>query len=100
MEFKVKHGALETIKSGCLVVAIADARGLTGPAAQLDAACSGMLSAAVKHGDISGKQGQTLMLFSLPGIAAARVLLRATTLREHHFIHINAGRSLRQRRSL
>lgn len=75
MEFKVKHGALETIKSGCLVVAIADARGLTGPAAQLDAACSGMLSAAVKHGDISGKQGQTLMLFGLPGIAAARVLL-------------------------
>ncbi len=75
MEFNVKHGALETIKTGCLVVAISDERKLSGPAADLDKACGGQISAAVKHGDISGKAGQTLMLFGLPGISAQRVLL-------------------------
>ncbi|HDZ55970.1 MAG TPA: leucyl aminopeptidase [Pseudomonas xinjiangensis] len=75
MEFNVKHGALETIKTGCLVVAVSEARPLDGPAAILDKACSGQISAAVKHGDISGKAGQTLMLFGLPGITAQRVLL-------------------------
>jgi leucyl aminopeptidase len=75
MEFKVKHGTLETIKSGCLVVAISESKTLTGPAADLDKATGGMLTSAFKHGDIAGKPGQTLMLFGLPGIAAARVLL-------------------------
>ncbi len=75
MEFNVKHGKLETIKTGCLVVAIHDSRQLTGPAAELDQACNGQISAAIKHGDISGKSGQTLMLFGLPGISAQRVLL-------------------------
>ncbi|MFN3581276.1 MAG: leucyl aminopeptidase [Pseudomonas sp.] len=75
MEFNVKHGALETIKSGCLVVALSETKTLSGPAADLDKACNGQISAAIKHGDISGKAGQTLMLFGLPGIAAQRLLL-------------------------
>ena len=75
MDFNVKHGTLETIKSGCLVVAISEAAPLEGPAAELDKACSGQISAAIKHGDISGKSGQTLLLFGLPGVTAQRVLL-------------------------
>ncbi|AQZ93489.1 leucyl aminopeptidase [Halopseudomonas phragmitis] len=75
MEFNVKHGTLETIKSGCLVVALSEARSLSGPAADLDKACGGQISAAIKHGDITGKPGQSLMLFGLPGITAQRVLL-------------------------
>ncbi|WP_373185322.1 leucyl aminopeptidase [Halopseudomonas sp.] len=75
MDFNVKHGTLETIKSGCLVVAISEAASLEGPAAELDRATSGQISAAIKHGDITGKSGQTLMLFGLPGVTAQRVLL-------------------------
>ncbi|MEJ6656794.1 MAG: leucyl aminopeptidase [Pseudomonas sp.] len=75
MEFNVKHGAAETIKTGCLVVSINEARTLTGTAAHLDGICGGQISAAVKRGDITGKPGQTLMLFALPGITAERVLL-------------------------
>jgi len=75
MEFNVKHGAPETIKTGCLVVSINEARTLTGTAAHLDSVCGGQISAAVKRGDITGKSGQTLMLFALPGISAQRVLL-------------------------
>jgi len=78
MEFNVKHGALETIKTGCLVVGINEARTLTGTAASLDGICGGQISAAVKRGDITGKSGQSLMLFALPGISAQRVLLVGT----------------------
>ncbi len=75
MDFNVKHGTLETIKSGCLVVAISEGATLDGAAAELDRACSGQISAAIKHGDINGKSGQTLLLFGLPGITAQRILL-------------------------
>ena len=75
MEFSVKHGNLETLKTGCLVVAVNEGKALVGPAADLDKACAGQISAAIKQGDISGKAGQTLMLFGLPGITAQRVLL-------------------------
>ena len=78
MEFNVKHGALATIKTGCLVVGISEAKTLTGPAAELDATSGGQISAAIKRGDITGKSGQSLMLFALPGISAQRVLLVGT----------------------
>ena len=78
MEFNVKHGALASIQTGCLVVGINEAKTLSGPAAELDTASGGQLSAAVKRGDISGKSGQSLMLFALPGITAERVLLVGT----------------------
>src|SRR5690606_593967 len=75
MEFNVKHGAPETIETGCLVVSINESSTLTGTAAHLDSLCGGRISAAVKQGDIAGKPGQTLMLFDLPGVAAQRLLL-------------------------
>ena len=53
MEFNVKHGALETIKCGCLVVAVSESKTLSGPAAQLDSACGGQISAALKSGHCS-----------------------------------------------
>ncbi|PKM31356.1 MAG: leucyl aminopeptidase [Gammaproteobacteria bacterium HGW-Gammaproteobacteria-11] len=78
MEFNIKQGSLATIKTGCLVVGISEAKSLSGPAAELDKACNGQISAAVKQGDISGKAGQSLMLFGLPGISAQRLLLLGT----------------------
>ncbi|MEH6565671.1 MAG: leucyl aminopeptidase [Halopseudomonas sp.] len=75
MEFNVKHGALESIKCGCLVVAVSEGKTLSGSAAHLDSLCGGQISAALKTGDLSGKAGHSLMLFALPGIAAQRLLL-------------------------
>ena len=75
MEFNVKHGALETIKCGWLVVTVSEGKTLTGPAADLDKASGGQLATALKNGDLSGKSGSSLTLFALPGVAAQRVLL-------------------------
>ena len=91
MEFNVKHGALATIKTGCLVIGISEAKTLSGAAAELDTASGGQLSAAIKRGDISGKSGQSLMLFALPGITAQRVLLVGTGKEE---LNVRAWRKL------
>src|SRR5690606_36703716 len=90
MEFNVKHGALATIKTGCLVVGISEAKTLTGPAAELDATSGGRISDAMMRSDITGKSGQSLILFALSGISAQRVLLVGTGKDELH------NRSFRQ----
>lgn len=60
-------------KTACVVVGIYDNKKLTVEAAALDS--KGMISAAVKSGDISGKAGSTLVLRNVTGVAAERVVL-------------------------
>lgn len=75
MEFTIKAGSPEKLKSGC-VVAGAYANGdLTAAARALDKACDGAIAAVLARGDLDDKAGSTLMLHDLAGIAAPRVLL-------------------------
>jgi leucyl aminopeptidase len=78
VEFSIKPLSPETAKTGCVVVGVykgADAAGgeLTPAARRLDQASKGALKKALR--DLSGKTGSTLLLHSLPGVAAERVLL-------------------------
>src|SRR4029077_17997425 len=57
------------------VAGVFEKRKLTGPAASLDHAAKGYLTAVVKSGDMDGKAGTTLLLQKVPGVAAERVLL-------------------------
>jgi leucyl aminopeptidase len=50
-------------------------RRLSTAAASIDRAAGGYLSAVLRRGDMPGKAGTTLLLHSVPGIAAERVLL-------------------------
>ncbi len=75
MEFLVKSTRPETLKTATLVVAIGEGRKLSETAKAVDLASKGALSAVLKRGDITGKPGQTLLLHSLPGLKAERVLL-------------------------
>ncbi|MGA4599951.1 M17 family peptidase N-terminal domain-containing protein, partial [Ectopseudomonas hydrolytica] len=75
MEFLVKSIRPETLKTATLVVAIGEGRKLGEAAKAVDQASNGALSAVLKRGDIAGKPGQTLLLHSLPGLKAERVLL-------------------------
>ena len=52
-----------------------DTAKLANAAQALDQAANGAISSAVGNGDISGKAGSTLLLQSVPGVAAQRVLL-------------------------
>ena len=79
MEFLVKSTRPETLKTATLVVALGEGRKLGTAAKALDDASGGAISAVLKRGDIAGKQGQTLLLHSLPGLKAERVLLLLKT---------------------
>lgn len=75
MEYVVKSGSAEKLKTGCLIVGIWERRSLSDAAQAVDAASQGALTAVLKRGDLDGKLGSTLMLHQLAGIAAERVLL-------------------------
>ena len=75
MEFSIKSVQPGRTKTGCAVVGVYDNRKLSAAAAQLDEAANGHVSAIVRRGDMEGKSGTTLMLHSVPNIAAERVLL-------------------------
>ena len=73
MEFSIKARSPEAARSGCVVAGIYAGKELTPAAKRIDQAARGALRRAL--GDLSGKPGSTLLLRSLPGVAAERVLL-------------------------
>lgn len=75
MEYVVKSGAADKLKTGCLIVGVWERRSLTEAGQAIDTASSGMLSAVLKRGELDGKLGDTVMLHQVAGIAAERVLL-------------------------
>lgn len=75
MDFSIKTGIPEKQKADCLVLAVFESGKLADSTAAIDKACGGVISKIVKQGDISGKVGQTLVLFNLANITSPRVLL-------------------------
>ena len=75
MEFSIKSGSPERIRTGCIIVGVFDARKLSAAGAALDRATRGQLTAALKRGDMEGKSGTTLLLAQVSRVSAQRVLL-------------------------
>ncbi|HLY95677.1 MAG: leucyl aminopeptidase family protein, partial [Sideroxydans sp.] len=75
MEFSIKQGSPEKLKSGCVVVGVFEGGKLSKSAQALDKAAKHALSDVIAHGDMNGKPASTLLLHKLPGVAAERVLL-------------------------
>ena len=75
LEFSVKSGDPEKQRSACLVAGVFEGRKLSASARRLDGASSGALSAILRHGDLEGKSGQSLLLHNLPGVLCERLLL-------------------------
>ncbi len=69
----VLDGSLDQVAADWLVVGVYDKGVLTAPAASIDAALGGTISALVTRGDITGKLAETIELLSVSGIAATRV---------------------------
>jgi len=75
VEFSIKQGNPDSVKSGCVVVGVFDGGKLSTAAQVLDKAAKHALSDLIARGDMSGKAATTLLLHKLPGVAAERVLL-------------------------
>jgi leucyl aminopeptidase len=73
VEFSIKALSPETAHVGCVVLGVHQGGELTPAARRVDQASKGALKKALR--DISGRTGSTLLLRSLPGVAAERVLL-------------------------
>jgi len=75
VEFSIKQGSPEKLKSGCVVVGVFEGGKLSSAAQAIDKSAKHALSDLIARGDMSGKSSSTLLLHKLPGVAAERVLL-------------------------
>ena len=75
MEFSIKSTQAEKQRNDCVVVGVYEPKKLTAAATAIDQASGGYLTGILKRGDMKGKLGSTLMLYSVPGTACQRVLL-------------------------
>lgn len=75
MEFSIKNGSPEKLRTDCLIVGVFEGKKLTEAAKLIDAATEKAVSAALKSGDLEGKAGSTLLLRQLAGVSTPRVML-------------------------
>ncbi len=75
LNFSVTQQAPEVASAACIVVGVFDERELSAAAARVDQASGGALMRLIESGDLGSKLGATQVLFGLPGVAAARVLV-------------------------
>ncbi|CAK0779364.1 hypothetical protein CCP4SC76_6860002 [Gammaproteobacteria bacterium] len=75
MEFRSKSTHPAKYRGACLVLGLFEKKRLGEAAQRVDKASNGFLSEVLKTGDILGEEGQTLMLYQVPGIESERVLL-------------------------
>jgi len=75
MEFSIKQGSPDKLKSNCVVVGVFENGKLSKSAQILDTAAKHILSDLIASGDMSGKAASTLLLQKIEGIAADRILL-------------------------
>ncbi|MBL8540057.1 MAG: leucyl aminopeptidase [Betaproteobacteria bacterium] len=75
MEFSIKGGRPEKQRSAAMVLGVFESRKLTAPAEAVDEAADGYLTDILRHGDMEGRLGTTLLLHKVPNVAAERVLL-------------------------
>ncbi|MEJ1355579.1 MAG: leucyl aminopeptidase [Candidatus Sedimenticola sp. (ex Thyasira tokunagai)] len=75
MEYSLKSGNPATQPTACLVLGVFSRRKLSDSAMVVDKASGGYLENILKKGDMDGNDGQTVMLYDVPGIRAQRLLL-------------------------
>lgn len=75
MEYFVKSGRPEKQHVACVIVGIYERRKASESAELIDQASEGQIAAVMRHGDMDGKLGQTLVLHNIKGASADRVLL-------------------------
>lgn len=75
MEFSIKNGNPEKLRSDCIVVGVYEGGKLSPTAEAIDALAAQQISAVIKSGDMKGKLASTLVLHQIPNLVAKRVML-------------------------
>ena len=74
MEFAVKGGRPENLRTGCIVVPVRPEEGVSGDAG-LDAVLRARVLRLVERGDLAAGAGKTVVLHDVEGLKAERVVL-------------------------
>jgi leucyl aminopeptidase len=75
LQFSLSSAAPETADTPCAVVGVYEQGMLSSAAARIDSAAGGAIKRRIEAGDIDGKPGSCHLLFDLPKLGAARVLV-------------------------
>ena len=75
MKFQSKTGAASQQRTACAIVPIFSGGGLTTSAKSLDAGGDGLITRAIKNGDIKGDAGELLLLTATGTLPCQRILL-------------------------
>jgi leucyl aminopeptidase len=75
MNYALNQLRPKALNAQCAVVGLYDERMLTSACAEFDEACGGAIKLLIESGDLTGKLGQTQMLFNLPGLSTPRILV-------------------------
>ena len=75
MDYALKGGKPENVRTDCLILPVGTATELTGIAAHFDTLTNGRIKRALERGDLGRRPGRTLMLQEPDGLRAPRVLL-------------------------
>ncbi|NII12080.1 leucyl aminopeptidase [Oleiagrimonas sp. C23AA] len=74
LQFSLQSDAPETTDTPCAIVGVYENGTLSSAAARIDSASGGAIKRRIEAGDVSGKVGNTQVLFDLSGVTAKRVL--------------------------
>ncbi|MGB1800709.1 MAG: leucyl aminopeptidase, partial [Gammaproteobacteria bacterium] len=75
MDFNIKSGNPEKQRTACVIVGVFESRRLSDAAKAIDDVSDKHISNLIRRGDMEGNIGQYLLLHSVPGMIADRVLL-------------------------
>jgi leucyl aminopeptidase len=75
VEFSIKQGGPEKLRSACVLVGVFEGGKLSDAAQALDTASKHYISEIIARGDMTGKTASTLLLHKVPNILSERVLL-------------------------
>jgi leucyl aminopeptidase len=75
VDFSIRTGSPDKLRTGCVVAGIFAARRPSAAAQAIDRATGGLIGDILKRGDFEGRPGSTLMLARVSGTPFERVLL-------------------------
>jgi len=75
MDYSIESAPLEKLQSDCIIIGVYQDQQLSASATTLNSSSQGLIAKIVSRGDISGKNGETVLINAVSGIASDRILL-------------------------
>ena len=75
MDYAIETAPLETLQCDCLIVGVYQDQQLSASATTINQSTQGLISKILGRGDISGTNGETVLINAIPDSSIERILL-------------------------